>query len=249
MRDIWIVCKKELKELLSPYGDRRGSLLRVAVLCGIFGLVIPLTQKEVWVGTPLPLLFFLVVPLPIASGVVIDSFAGERERGTLETLLATRLPNSAILLGKVLSVVLYAWSITLFSILLSLITINLVKGTSGFYFYPAHIFLAGLIGSPLVAGLITGVGVFVSLKAKTVRVAQQTLSMSMLAIFFVVGFGLPALVEAVIPKAAAISLLETFTMSDLWRVIAGGLSILAVVDVTMLAVAIQQFRRTHVILE
>ena len=46
-----------------------------------------------------------------------DAIAGERERHTLETLLASRMPDRAILLGKVIAIVLYAWGMGVLSLL------------------------------------------------------------------------------------------------------------------------------------
>jgi ABC-2 type transport system permease protein len=247
MKDIWVVCKKELKELLSSYGDQRSSLLRVALLCGVFGLVLPLAQKEIWITTPLPALFYLAIPLTIVSGVVIDSFAGERERGTLETLLATRLPNRAILLGKVSAIVIYAWSIVFISFFLSLIGLNLIKATPGPFFYSTFVLLVGLVGSFLVAFQIAGVGVFVSLKAKSTRAAQQTLSMSMLVLFLAIGFGLPALAGA-LPQETVMGLLEIPTTINLWSVAFVVLLILAALDAAILSLAIRQFKRARLIL-
>lgn len=249
MKAISIVCKKELKELLSPYGERRSSLLRVIALCAIFGLVIPLSQKDRLLENSLPALFFLAVPMAIVTGIVIDSFAGERERGTLETLLASRLPNNAILLGKVMAVIVYAWSITLISIFLSLIGINLATDTSELYLYSAFVLLVDLIGSLLIAGLMAGIGVFVSLKAKSVRSAQQTLSMTIFLFFFGLGFGLPALLEKMIPKDTVAGLQPLPPTMDPWAFAIIGFSALSVLDVAVLTWAVRQFKRGRLILE
>jgi ABC-2 type transport system permease protein len=248
MRDIWVVCRKELKELLSSYGDRRSSLLRAGILCGVFGLVIPLSQKDVWMGTLLPALFFLALPLTIVSGVVIDSFAGERERGTLETLLATRLSNQAILFGKVLAVVVYAWSIALFSLLLSLIGLNFTKGSPGLFVYTTPVMLAGMLGSQLVSGLMAGAGVFISLKAKSMRSAQQTLSMAMLLFFMGIGFGLPALAK-IFPGDMARNLQEMAKTINIWTLIKVVALILAVLDVVILTLAMRRFKRSRLIMD
>ena len=64
-------------------------------------------------------------------GRVADSFAGERERHTLETLLASRLPDRAILFGKVLAAVGYGWVLVMLMLVLSLVTVNLTVATPG----------------------------------------------------------------------------------------------------------------------
>jgi len=46
--------------------------------------------------------FFLIVPVMASSVVAADSFAGEKERKTIEALLATPISDSEMFLGKVL---------------------------------------------------------------------------------------------------------------------------------------------------
>jgi ABC-type Na+ efflux pump permease subunit len=47
--------------------------------------------------------FFLLIPLLMSGIITSDSFAGERERNTLETLLIAPVPDWQLLLGKVLT--------------------------------------------------------------------------------------------------------------------------------------------------
>ena len=47
--------------------------------------------------------FFLLIPLLMSGIITSDSFAGERERNTLETLLVAPIRNWELLLGKVLT--------------------------------------------------------------------------------------------------------------------------------------------------
>ena len=47
--------------------------------------------------------FFLLLPLLISGIITSDSFAGERERNTLETLLVTPIKDWELLLGKILT--------------------------------------------------------------------------------------------------------------------------------------------------
>ena len=46
--------------------------------------------------------FFLIIPIMASSVIASDSFAGEKERKTIEALLATPLKDSELLLGKIL---------------------------------------------------------------------------------------------------------------------------------------------------
>lgn len=56
--------------------------------------------------------FFLLIPLLISGIITSDSFAGERERNTLETLLTAPLKEHELLLGKALTPFLPALLIT-----------------------------------------------------------------------------------------------------------------------------------------
>ncbi len=46
--------------------------------------------------------FFLIIPIMASSVIASDSFAGEKERKTIEALLATPLSDSELFLGKIL---------------------------------------------------------------------------------------------------------------------------------------------------
>lgn len=248
MRDIWVVCKKEIRELLAGYGEGRRWFLQIVVIVGVFGVFMPLSQKEAWLASPLPAAFFIMMPPFIGSGVVADSFAGERERKTLETLLASRLPDRAIFLGKVLSVVVYAWVFTALSFFVSLVSLNLAVQTPGLELYPVSVFVAGLGGSALTGLLIAGIGVFVSLRAKSARAAQQTLGFSMFILLMAIGYGLPALARA-LPEETGQAALRWLSTVDVEVVGLVVLLALAVVDAIILALGVRRFQRTRLILE
>jgi ABC-2 type transport system permease protein len=78
--------------------------------------------------------------------LISDAIAGERERHTLETLLASRISDQAILLGKVLVTVGYNWGMTLFCLLLGSVVVNLSQGLAQWVFYaPINLFVVVLI--------------------------------------------------------------------------------------------------------
>src|SRR5574339_839063 len=104
---------KEWKELLQFQGSSRSGLIGLLIMIGIFGIVMPIQWGSMWVESGASLTLWLVIPMMLAAMIVADSFAGERERHTLETLLASRLSDQAILLGKITEAVGYGWSLTL----------------------------------------------------------------------------------------------------------------------------------------
>lgn len=108
---------KEYKELLSGYGNVRRNLYSLLLFTVLLGLYFPWVAGPDFVRTPAVLLLYIWFPLCMMLSVMIDSFAGERDRHTLETLLASRLPDSAIVLGKILPVVIYGIGVTVASLL------------------------------------------------------------------------------------------------------------------------------------
>src|SRR5512137_949446 len=109
MTDVVTIVAKELKEYWKARGSLRARLIAFLPLLFIFGVYFPLQQREMWTQAPfVPGVYFMWLPFVLAGGTAADSFAGERERHTLETLLATRLSDRDIFLGKVLAIVIYS---------------------------------------------------------------------------------------------------------------------------------------------
>ena len=75
---------------------------------------------------------------------------GERDRHTLEILLARHLSDRSILLGKVVAAISYGWGLSMFCLMLGLITVNLVHGKGQFLIYSWEIGLATIVLSLLV---------------------------------------------------------------------------------------------------
>ena len=242
--DIGTVIWKEWKEYLLQRGNFRGGWLGFAFTLGIFGVFMPLQSGAAWVESPLSMAVWGWLPLFIVAGVVADSFAGERERHTLETLLATRLSDRAILLGKVGAAVLYAWGMTLLIVLLGLITVNLSAGAGRFLIYSAD-FAIGIVGlSFLGATLVASLGVLVSLRAATVRQAAQTLSISMMVVFVIPFFALQLM-----PKEMMRQVALTLQAADLSAILPAVMVVLVVADAALLVVAMARFRRARLILD
>jgi ABC-2 type transport system permease protein len=115
--------------------------------------------------------------------VIAEAFAGERERQTLEPLLASYLTDTSILIGKIASAVSYGWGHALFMLLVGLVTVNVMDVGGGFLFYSPLILIAGISLSFLASGAAACAGVIVSLRAPTVKYAQQLLSSASMLVF------------------------------------------------------------------
>lgn len=241
--DVATVLWKEIKEIFIEGPKLRGGWIGMLIFIGVFGVVLPLQSGPEWLSSPATLLVWSWVPLFLVNSVVADSFAGERERHTLETLLASRLSDRAILFGKLLAALAYGWGLTLAGLFASVVTINLVHGQGQFLFFPAGIALGILAFSLLVALLAATIGVLVSLRASSVRQAQQTVSTAMF-IFLIPLILLPMLPESWREGAAA-----ALGQINAPAIAAGAAVLLIALDAILLVVAMLRFQRTRLILD
>jgi len=241
--DILTVAAKELREVLT-FGDARGrGKLSLVILVLIFGIVIPIQNGREWVTSPMNIMVWGWMPFLWVSGIVADLFAGERERHTLEALLATRLSDQSILFGKLLAALTYGFTLTWIIMIASIITVNVAFGSGGLLFYPLEITLGALVFSILISGLSACIGVLVSLRAGSVRQAQQAMSAGMLVLF------LPFMLLQFIPRSwleAAGNVLETVQPVQVAIDLA---VVLLIVEVILITIAKRLFQRSKLILD
>ena len=241
--DIITVAWKEFREILT-FGDTRGrSKFSVGILILIFGIVIPLQNGRDWVKSPISIMIWGWMPFLWVSGIVADLFAGERERHTLEALLATRLSDQAILFGKLLAALTYGFTLTWVIMLVSLVTINIVFRGQGLLFLPLEMALAALVFSFLISGLSASIGVLVSLRAGSVRQAQQMMSAGMLVLF------LPIMLIQFFPKAWLVSVGNMLENVQPVQVAVWIAVVLLVVQLVLIAIAKRLFQRSKLILD
>jgi ABC-2 type transport system permease protein len=243
MSDILTVIWKEWKELFTQGPRFRGGWIGMLVFIGVFGVLMPLQSGRGWVESPGTLLVWSWVPFLLVNSVVADSFAGERERHTLETLLASRLSDRAILFGKIGAAMVYGWGMTLLGLLLGLVTVNLAHGAGQLLLFPTPALLGILALSLLVAALSAGIGVLVSLRAATVRQAQQTLSVAFLVLF------IPLFLLPLLPEAWRLTLAQAAQRADPARWLAIAAAVLLSLDVALLGIAMRRFQRARLILD
>jgi ABC-2 type transport system permease protein len=244
MSDVVTVMRKEVKELLAMGANLKGGRVGMVIMVGVFGVFLPLQMGREWVRSPLTLAYWTWVPLMLVTGLIADSFAGERERHTLETLLASRLPDRAILFGKVAAAVAYGWGFMLVMLTISLVTVNVAHGHGRLLLYSWSFALGAFLCGLLTAGLAASAGVLVSLRAATVRQATQNLSIGIMLCIFVPAFGIPAL-----PKSWRASLLQVaMTLSVPQWIAVLGVALVAI-DAALLLAAMARFKRARLILD
>ena len=118
-----------------------------------------------------------------------------------------------------------------------------LPGAAGLLFYPLEMILGALVFSILISGLSASIGVLVSLRAGSVRQAQQMMSAGMLVLF------LPFMLAQFIPAGW----LETAgeLLADVQPVSAaiGVALVLLLIESVLIAIAMRFFRRSKLILD
>lgn len=180
----------------------------------------------------------LFVGLTLPPSIVLDQFAGERERHTMETLLAGPLPDRAILWGKLLVPVLGAASLaTAMGLLQGLVLLALVGsgGILALLLAPAFGLAALAVALPASAA-----GAAIGIKAKSVKAAQQTYGLLLVPFFLgaqaLIGVGLSPLARRGTVGPASIAL-----------IVVGGLLAYALVTGLCVLWADRRFRRPRLL--
>ena len=167
MSDLRVVLAKEWLEL------RKSDSMWVAVatlivFLAMIGIFLPWLLGPLWLRAPWVTMIWAWIPMFLVTTVTADSFAGERERRTLETLLATRLSDGAILWGKWLAAVVWVAGAMLLSFPLGVLSLNLMFA-QGPYLPSIGQVLATVAVAFAAGGLGGALGILVSLRAASVR--------------------------------------------------------------------------------
>lgn len=241
--DIRTVIWKEWKEYLLQYGSLRKAILNILILVGLLGIFLPLQTGRAWLESWVPL-YWIWLPILLVISVTTDSIAGERERHTLETLLASRLPDQAILFGKIVAAVIYGCGLLFVGLLLGWLTVNIAHWDGRLSFYRAPVFLSIILVSLLGSLLVAALGTLVSIRAATVRQAYQTLTIPLVIIAL-----LPSLAILVLPADLQTRLFTALFKGDASGTIAlVGALVLVLADSILLGLAMARFRRARLIL-
>jgi len=240
--DAWTVLYKELRELVFVRSREPVRALVIVSIMILLGVLLPVLAGPFWLDRLWLLALWAWAPVFLVASVVADLVAGEREGHTLETLLASRLPGRAILLGKVGAAVLYGWGLMLLTVLLSIAVINSVYSGDSLLLYRPLMAVGGGLLSLLAALLAASVGVLISLRSASVRQAQRRVLGGLLGLFLVQALVL-SLYLGLFPSAwgqAAAALLDAF---DHVAVVALLALLLTAVNVALLYAAVGAFRR------
>ena len=175
---------------------------------------------------------FLITPIMASSVISSDSFAGEKERKTIEALLATPLSDSELFLGKVLVSFIPAIIITFisFTIYGTVVDILGLSTFSGRLLLPNATWLIMVFGlAPLIALASIGLTVMISAKVKGFREAQQISVILLLPVL--------AMMFGQVSGVLFFGPLVTATM----------IGVFAVVDLLVLYAGIKVFKREEIL--
>lgn len=241
--DIRTVIWKEWRSL--AYGQNRRQLVVIVVMLSFWAVWLPIQTGAGWMRDGvISLLVSVLLPGLVVAVTIPPAFAGERERKTLATLLATRLPDEAILFGK-LVVPLVLGCVALVAVLaVSLVAANAASWDGSPRFYDPVVVVPNLLIGFCVALMVAALGVAISLRARRVQDAQQLISLMLT----VPAIGLGILAFGAIQLTGGVQqLAERFEGISGWipALIAAG--VLAAIDVALLAVARRRFRRNRLI--
>lgn len=235
---------KEIQEIRAQFGGvQRGGLAMVG-LVAVFSVVLPWQMGREWVTNPMMLGYWPVAAASMVINVIADSFAGERERHTLETLLASPLSDRAILLGKYVAAVVNGVGFVIVNLSVGLLTVNLTHGNGTLLLFPGWRAAEILTLVVLSSGFVAGVGVFVSLRAATVRQAHQTFGLAIMVIFLT-----PAILLQTVPPAWQERIFAAARNVGADRIVLRTAIVLLVVDAMLLLAATLRFKRRKLVLD
>jgi ABC-2 type transport system permease protein len=175
--------------------------------------------------------FFLIIPIMVSSVIASDSFAGEKERKTIEALLATPLSDSELLFGKILvsfiPSMLVTWvSFAAYSAIVDFVSLSLF----GMAILPTSTWLVLVfLLAPAVALAGIGISVIISARVRGFREAQQISGILVVPII--------ALLFAQISGVVVLGPIITVGMAG----------IVGLLDIILIYIGVKKFRREEIL--
>jgi ABC-type Na+ efflux pump permease subunit len=134
--------------------------------------------------------FFLIIPVMVATVLAANSFAGEKERHTLEGVLYTPVTDTELVVGKIVGAVAPAvgFSWVCFALYTALVNVLGNPLVGRFYFPTLNWWVLMLLVVPAVSVFVTACVVWVSARVNTYQAANSIGGFAVLpAVLLVVG--------------------------------------------------------------
>lgn len=233
IRDILTVMWKERRGFFAAQGGHwRTAFSLISPL--FLAVYLPWDAGQSWLVGHSSLVLCSLVSILFTGITIPDSFAGERERHTLATLLASRLPDRAILLGKLLNVVAYTLLVVLAALLIGFGVANGADWQGHLVFYRPIVIAVDLAVMILLTLLIGSCGILISLRSETAQGATQVL----LGSFF-----MPIMMLGFVGLLFREQLRTFFSRLDLAQIGWAILILIALIDIALLVWVLGRFRR------
>ena len=244
MSDVLTMIWKERKSMFRARGRKSQTALTILMPI-ILAIYLPWQEGTAWFHNAMSFIPMILIPFILVGITIPDSFAGERERHTLGTLLASRLSDRSILVGKIATSVLFAWLASLGILLLSAVTVNVLLWEGSVMFYTGTVLAADVALSLLVALMTAGAGILISMRMDTVQSAQQALMMILMVPLVVVQIGGLVVLQTTRDRGQISELFASIELGEVALVLTGAL---LVIDLILLAAAFATFQRSRLLL-
>jgi ABC-2 type transport system permease protein len=238
MKVLFVILRKELAEYwigcASPQ-NFYGGLVSIAMILFISGIYMPMQMGHDWIGSiTMFLCLIFLVPFTTTGTIIPGSFVLERQRHTLEALLATPVSDLSILLGKIVAPALFGWGSSLASTIIGIVAVG-----NGASFFLSGAVLSIISFGFLISFLVAIVGVITSFRAKTLLQAQRGLVLSLLPIILIGIFPLSPFV----PDAWKFPLIQVANTLGHTNVVIGLAVLLVFLNVALILHALARFQR------
>jgi ABC-type Na+ efflux pump permease subunit len=225
----WMRVRAILVKELRDYRRNRFVIGTMAFLPALF-IALPIVQlltvsvsaasSKLDARVGISLLYMLLIPAIVPSGLSAYSVVGEREQGTLEPILITPIRREEFLVGKALAVAAPTLTIAyaIFGIFLAVTALFAHPGISSAVFAGSHV-LVQLLFTPLLAGWSIWVGIAISSRSSDVRVAQQLGTLASIPPLAIVALMSFRVIEPTLALAVALGVGLLVIDGLAWRVV------------------------------
>ncbi len=249
MSDVATVMGKELLEMRRGSGSQGArSLAGLVVLVLVFSVIVPFLTGADSFGGMGTLVIGPMVAAVWALTSVPDAFVGERDRHTLETLLTTRLPDRAILLGKVLANVASASLIGIVAIVLSILAGNVggvLRHDQDGIEVPWLEGGIGVVATILTALLLCNLAILVALRASSAMNAQRAMGLGLAGFVLLLSWGVQALPQGVQSDLSTVA--DDIEGLSVGALVGLGIAVYVVVNAALVAVTLARFTRPKLV--
>lgn len=249
MENLSTMLWKEWKEYMVRGNSKIDNFLLLVgfpvFLVLFFGVYFPWSTGSILLGSIFSLMTYMLFPIVFVTGLVMESFIGERREHTLETLLASCIPDNAIVLGKVVAAFGYVSIPLAISFVIGLAIIAISRGVSSIFNTMMTLELGIFIISILACLLSAFISALASLKAKTM-IDAQIFFIAIVFALVVATIIAPLVVLSLIPAEWKNWVINTVSI-NVFNILIISIAVIMAFNLVFYMVAIRSFKRTRMV--